>query len=153
MTVGEKYLVETATILHCFLFTDMDEFEKFCGGKLWDEDSIWNTDNPDFTPCFHNTILAWIPAGFLLLTSPFELTSWFSSKCPRIPFTVLNIFKLLFTLALVAACVVEIVFLDKYQNVDYVQLLYKVTDANYVGEAVMMASYLFSALMLIMSLR
>ena len=132
---------------------DLEGFEKFCGGKLWDEDSIWNTENPDFTPCFHNTILAWIPAGFLLLTSPFELTSWFSSKCPRIPFTVLNVFKLIFTLGLVAICAVEIVYLHNYHSKDEVQLLYGITDSNYVGEAVMMISYLFSALMLILSLR
>ena len=131
----------------------LEGFEKFCGGKLWNENTIWNTNNPDFTPCFHNTVLAWIPAGFLLLTSPFELTSWFSSQCPRIPFTVLNVFKLIFTLGLVATCVVEIVYLDKYHDDEVVQMLYSVTDSNYVGEAVMMASYLFSALMLIMSLR
>ena len=55
-------------------------FEDFCGGKLWDIDTIWHTEDPNFTLCFQHTVLAWIPCGFLILTTPFEVTSWLSSK-------------------------------------------------------------------------
>ena len=55
-------------------------FEDFCGGELWDIDTIWHTEDPNFTLCFQHTVLAWIPCGFLILTTPFEVTSWLSSK-------------------------------------------------------------------------
>ena len=55
-------------------------FEDFCGGQLWDIDTIWHTEDPNFTLCFQHTVLAWIPCGFLILTTPFEVTSWLSSK-------------------------------------------------------------------------
>ena len=123
-------------------------FEDFCGGKLWDLDTIWRTEDPDFTACFQNTILAWLPASFLLLSSPFELGSWLGSKCPRIPFTPLNMIKLLLSLALAVICIVEIVYLDKWHGAETTA-----TDAQYLGESVMIAAYLFSALLLILSLR
>lgn len=123
-------------------------FEDFCGGKLWDLDTIWRTDDPDFTACFQNTVLTWVPAGFLLLASPFELSAWLSSKCPRIPFTPLNIIKLLLSLALVIICILEIVYLDKWTGSETTA-----SDAQYLGEAVMMAAYLASALLLVLSLR
>ncbi|XP_069503213.1 multidrug resistance-associated protein 1-like isoform X2 [Ambystoma mexicanum] len=40
-------------------------------GKIWDLNLTWYTDNPDFTPCFHNSILYWIPCVYLCLCSPF----------------------------------------------------------------------------------
>jgi len=123
-------------------------FEEFCGGEFWSLDSIWHTKDPDFTPCFQHTALAWIPGAFLILSVPFEFAGWFNSRSPRIPFTVLNIAKLLVTIGLVAVGVAEIVNLTKYDSPDT-----KVSDAQYVGEAVMIVSYLFSALILVISLR
>ena len=115
---------------------------------MWDLDTIWRTEDPDFTACFQNTILTWLPAGFLLLSSPFELSSWLSSQCPRIPFTPLNISKLLLSLALVVICILEIVYLDKWTGKETMA-----SDAQYLGEAVMIAAYLSSALLLVLSLR
>jgi hypothetical protein len=34
---------------------------------LWDMNLTWNTENPDFTSCFHVTVLTYIPAAVLLL--------------------------------------------------------------------------------------
>ena len=117
-------------------------FRDFCGGQFWNQSVIWNTEEPDFTSCFQRTLLSWLPAGFLLMTTPFEVTSWQSSQCPRIPFTVLNMSKLLFSLGLVAVCVTEMVLLEDVS-----------VDADYVGLAVMMVSYLYSATLLVLSLR
>ena len=120
----------------------MTGFQEFCGGEFWNSSFSWNTEDPDFTECFQNTLLAWLPAAFLLLTTPFEVTSWQSSHCPRIPFTVLNLSKLLVSLGLVALCITEMVFLEDTS-----------VDAEYVGMAVMMLSYLYSATLLVLSLR
>ena len=117
-------------------------FREFCGGEFWNESVSWNTESPDFTSCFQRTLLSWLPAGFLLVTTPFEVTSWQSSHCPRIPFTVLNLSKLLVSLGLVAVCVTEMVLLEDAS-----------VDADYAGLAVMMVSYLYSATLLVLSLR
>ncbi|XP_077131258.1 multidrug resistance-associated protein 1-like [Ranitomeya variabilis] len=44
----------------------LEESEKF-----WDVNQTWHTDNPDFSWCFHNTILYWIPCFYLFVCSPF----------------------------------------------------------------------------------
>ena len=124
------------------IYSEMTGFREFCGGEFWNQSVTWDTEAPDFTSCFQQTLLCWLPAGFLLLTTPFEVTSWQSSHCPRIPFTVLNLSKLLVSLGLVAVCVTEMVFLEDTS-----------VDAEYVGLAVMMVSYLYSATLLVLSLR
>ena len=47
----------------------------FCDDVLWDLNRTWNTDIPDFTTCFHQTVLTYVPAAFLLLLSPFSVWS------------------------------------------------------------------------------
>ena len=36
----------------------MANFEEFCGGPFWDVNVTWNTNDPDFTPCFQVLIQA-----------------------------------------------------------------------------------------------
>ena len=122
--------------------SSMAGFEEFCGGELWNSSFTWNTEDPDFTECFQNTVLAWLPAAFLLLTTPFEVTSWQSSHCPQIPFTVLNVSKLLVSLGLMALTATELSLVEGSS-----------VDAEYVGLAVMLGSYLYSAVLLTFSLR
>ena len=124
------------------IYLEMSGFEDFCGGELWNRSTVWDTEDPDFTECFHNTVLSWLPAAFLLLTTPFEVTSWQSSQCPRLPFTVLNVSKLLLSLGLVAVTVTELVMLEDSS-----------LDSQYVGLAVVLVSYLYSATLLAFSMR
>ena len=109
---------------------------------MWNRSTVWDTEDPDFTECFHNTVLSWLPAAFLLLTTPFEVTSWQSSQCPRLPLTVLNVSKLLLSLGLVAVTVTELVMLEDSS-----------LDSQYVGLAVVLVSYLYSATLLAFSMR
>ncbi|XP_069726657.1 multidrug resistance-associated protein 1 isoform X2 [Phaenicophaeus curvirostris] len=46
--------------------------ESFCGDHrpLWDWNLTWHTENPDFTECFQNTVLVWIPCIYLWLCFP-----------------------------------------------------------------------------------
>ncbi|GAB0092997.1 hypothetical protein DMENIID0001_080490 [Sergentomyia squamirostris] len=76
--------------------------EDFCGGPLWNETLTWATENPDFTPCFHKTILLWVPCGFLIVLTPLELFFIFSSKFGRIPWSILSVSKTLVTFLLIA---------------------------------------------------
>ncbi|KFW12269.1 Canalicular multispecific organic anion transporter 2, partial [Eurypyga helias] len=55
-----------------------------------------HTDNPDLTPCFQNTILAWIPSIYLWTTLPFYLLYLKHHKRGYIVLSVLCRFKTLF---------------------------------------------------------
>ena len=45
----------------------------FCASDLWDLQLSWYTTNPDFTPCFHQSVLTYIPTAVLLLALPFQV--------------------------------------------------------------------------------
>ena len=45
----------------------------FCASDLWDLQLTWNTTNPDFTPCFHQSVLTYIPTAVLILALPFQV--------------------------------------------------------------------------------
>ncbi|XP_029456115.1 canalicular multispecific organic anion transporter 2 isoform X2 [Rhinatrema bivittatum] len=52
--------------------------DAFCGSgqlgsRFWDANVTIHTDNPDLTPCFQNTLLAWIPCIYLWAVLPFYL--------------------------------------------------------------------------------
>ncbi|NXD67183.1 MRP3 protein, partial [Eolophus roseicapillus] len=55
-----------------------------------------HTDNPDVTPCFQNTILAWIPSIYLWSALPFYLLYLKHNKRGYIVLSVLSRFKTLF---------------------------------------------------------
>ncbi|XP_039089530.1 multidrug resistance-associated protein 1 isoform X1 [Hyaena hyaena] len=38
---------------------------------FWEWSITWNTSNPDFTKCFQNTVLAWVPCAYLWVCFPF----------------------------------------------------------------------------------
>ncbi|XP_057569935.1 ATP-binding cassette sub-family C member 3 isoform X5 [Hippopotamus amphibius kiboko] len=40
------------------------------GSKFWDSNLSVHTDNPDFTPCFQNSLLAWVPCIYLWAALP-----------------------------------------------------------------------------------
>ena len=46
----------------------------FCKDSFWNTTEIWDTDNPNFTSCFRNTLLPSLPCGFLWLAAPFWLS-------------------------------------------------------------------------------
>ena len=79
--------------------------EEFCGGALWNDSFTWNTDNPDFTPCFESTIFAWTPAAFLLIGIPFEISAYQSSIDRHLPFSVFSVTKIFMSLG-IAGCTV-----------------------------------------------
>ncbi|NWQ58725.1 MRP3 protein, partial [Neopipo cinnamomea] len=55
-----------------------------------------HTENPDLTPCFQNTILAWIPSIYLWSALPFYLLYLKHNKRGYIVLSVLSRFKTLF---------------------------------------------------------
>ncbi|XP_077131251.1 multidrug resistance-associated protein 1 isoform X1 [Ranitomeya variabilis] len=50
----------------------MEAFCSYDGSeRFWDANVTWYTENPDFTKCFQNTVLVWIPCIYLWLCFPF----------------------------------------------------------------------------------
>ncbi len=50
---------------------DSDEGGTFCPDPLWDRNVTWDTDDPNLTECFRNTVLAAVPPVVLALHLPF----------------------------------------------------------------------------------
>uniref|UniRef100_A0A8D0F9M8 Canalicular multispecific organic anion transporter 2 n=1 Tax=Strix occidentalis caurina TaxID=311401 RepID=A0A8D0F9M8_STROC len=63
---------------------------------LADSNLSIHTDNPDLTPCFQNTVLAWIPSIYLWSALPFYLLYLKHNKRGYIVLSMLSRFKTLF---------------------------------------------------------
>ncbi|KAL3882083.1 hypothetical protein ACJMK2_028455 [Sinanodonta woodiana] len=81
-------------------------------GPLWNTSLTWGPNNtwPQFTECFQNTVLVWIPSTWLWVASPFYFIHLLSkenssTKC----FTWKYITKQILALILLILCIVEIV--------------------------------------------
>ncbi|XP_055837482.1 multidrug resistance-associated protein 1-like [Episyrphus balteatus] len=92
--------------------------DKFCGSEFWNLNITWNTEDPDFTPCFEQTILVWIPCVFLWIFMFLELYYLRASLDKNIPWNFKNISKLLLHIALLALCIADIVLALMKQNSD-----------------------------------
>ncbi|CAI9737156.1 resistance-associated 1-like [Octopus vulgaris] len=79
-------------------------FEYFCGGTpIWNTSLTWGeTKWPELTQCFQDTLLIWVPCGFLLLTTPFYLYYLLRQKDRTLsrPLTTLSVVKLIGSLLL-----------------------------------------------------
>ena len=113
-----------------------------CGGALWNESFTLNADNPYLTPCFESTILAWVPAAFLLIGIPFEISAYQSSIDRHLPLSVLSMTKLLMSLGLAGVTVAELLLLEE-----------SVSSWQYVGPAVEMVAYLVTTIMTLGAMR
>ena len=82
----------------------------FCGSPLWQYNLTWNiTGQPDFTPCFQETILVWTPCLILWLLVPLEIISIYKSDRRYIPITLLNLFKTFLTTVLCLLSLSELI--------------------------------------------
>lgn len=53
----------------------MSAIENFCGSTFWNTSLTWNNLNPEFTECFHQTVLSWLPGAILTLFLATEIRS------------------------------------------------------------------------------
>jgi ATP-binding cassette subfamily C (CFTR/MRP) protein 1 len=63
---------------------------RFCSTPLWDVNLTWYTTDPDFTPCFHDTALVYLPALYLWLMAPIQIAMCRGSKNSHIPWSLLT---------------------------------------------------------------
>eukprot|EP00079_Xenopus_tropicalis_P030763 XP_012826972.1 PREDICTED: canalicular multispecific organic anion transporter 2 isoform X2 [Xenopus tropicalis] len=83
--------------------------ETFCGSgdlgsQFWDSNLTLYTDNPDVTPCFQNTVLAWIPCVYLWVALPFYLLYLKYNRRGYIVLSMLSKAKTVFGVLLWCVC-------------------------------------------------
>ena len=83
----------------------------FCEDPLWNSNLTWFTDNPDFTTCFHETVLVYLPAAILIIFAPIEfLFTIRQSKDSKVPWSILNILRTIFTSVLILLPIIDIAY-------------------------------------------
>lgn len=70
---------------------DMEARGGFCAGPFWDLGLTWETEDPDFTPCFHETVLTMVPVAVLLLLLPVQMASLRQAGNMALPWTLLMV--------------------------------------------------------------
>uniref|UniRef100_A0A182SC50 ABC transporter domain-containing protein n=1 Tax=Anopheles maculatus TaxID=74869 RepID=A0A182SC50_9DIPT len=63
----------------------------FCGGPFWDEEFVWDSDNPNLTFCFQRVILQWVPCLFLFVFSIYDILKITESRYRDIPWNWYNL--------------------------------------------------------------
>ncbi|CAG0901802.1 unnamed protein product, partial [Darwinula stevensoni] len=87
------------------------------GGKIrhkfpsWlaDANLTWFTHSPDLTPCFRNTALVWVPCGWLWAAAAAETRLLCKSKAKCLPWTWMDVAKLLLTASLLVLYSVDLI--------------------------------------------
>lgn len=92
--------------------------QDFCPDAWWNTSVTWVEYNPDFTECFKQTILVWVPCAFLLIFSPFNLYYRFNSRYADIPWTLLNISKFFFLALLIILTFIDLGMMLGLRNDD-----------------------------------
>ncbi|XP_045104248.1 multidrug resistance-associated protein 1-like isoform X3 [Portunus trituberculatus] len=95
--------------------TEEGGLDAFCNSAFLNSTLTWNTTNPDLTLCFERTVLVWVPCGYLWLLAPIEVANLRNSVDRLVPWSILNISKLVTTMALLVLQCVNL-FYAVHQN-------------------------------------
>ncbi len=121
--------------------------DSFCGGvPLWDGDLTWNTPDPEFTACFHQTVLSWTPAAILLLSVPFEASKVAGSRNRNTPIGWRVALRFLLTLAAAVASVARLVM-------TFTEDAAEVAAVEYVTSSVFVLAFSASLLLQVVAIR
>uniref|UniRef100_A0AAG5CWJ4 ABC-type glutathione-S-conjugate transporter n=2 Tax=Anopheles atroparvus TaxID=41427 RepID=A0AAG5CWJ4_ANOAO len=91
-------------------------FEDFCGGPFWDDEFVWDENNPDLTFCFQRVILQWVPCVFLFVFSMYDIYKITESKYRDIPWNWYNLSKMLVIFLLMCMCWIDLGMVLSYQD-------------------------------------
>ena len=122
---------------------------QLCTGPLWNSSITWYTDHPDFTSCFHKTVLVYLPCIFLWFMAPLEL--WLGVKSSRrfIPWSWVNVSKLTFDSLLVLVTGFNLCFVFWLHEMDpgFIQL------ADFIGPVIKLATFCLDITLVILARR
>ncbi|KAK0045854.1 multidrug resistance-associated protein 1-like isoform X1 [Biomphalaria pfeifferi] len=110
------------------------------GSEVWNESLLLNSSYPQFTECFKDTVLVWVPCGVLWSATPLYLYYLSAKKKQTIPLNCLNVMKTIWALLLMVLSVVSLI----HDN----SLAGEVPVAKYVAGGVKIATFLLVALLL-----
>ncbi|CAO1343275.1 unnamed protein product [Diamesa hyperborea] len=113
----------------------------FCGGPFWDAELAWADTNPDFTFCFKQSVLVWIPCGFLWMFSLIDVFQMKKSRYSDIPWGFLNIIKSMFLLLLICVSFTDLAMLLDVQTEE------KIFDVQFVSVGIKIATFILAALL------
>ncbi|XP_058527585.1 ATP-binding cassette sub-family C member 2 [Ochotona princeps] len=82
--------------------------DKFCNSTFWNS-SFLDSPEADLPLCFEQTVLVWIPLGFLWLLAPWQLFHVYRSKTKRSPITRFYIAKQVLAGFLLILAVIDLV--------------------------------------------
>ncbi|XP_042718857.1 ATP-binding cassette sub-family C member 2 [Lagopus leucura] len=82
--------------------------EEFCGSVFWNDSFLARSD-ADLPVCFQQTVLVWIPLGFLWILAPWQLLPLCKSKSKKASVTKLYIIKQVLSTLLLMTAVAELV--------------------------------------------
>ncbi|XP_062988537.1 ATP-binding cassette sub-family C member 2 [Elgaria multicarinata webbii] len=83
--------------------------EHFCGSVFWNA-SLLDREDADLTLCFKQTVLVWIPLGFLWLFGPWQLLTMCTSKMKKTSVTKVFLAKQVLTGLLLLVALAELLF-------------------------------------------
>ncbi|XP_069315906.1 ATP-binding cassette sub-family C member 2 isoform X2 [Eulemur rufifrons] len=81
--------------------------EKFCNSTFWNS-SFLDSQEADLPLCFEQTVLVWIPLGFLWLLAPWQLLHVYRSRTKRSAITKLYLAKQVFVGFLLILAAIEL---------------------------------------------
>lgn len=82
----------------------------------------WVETNPDFTECFKQTVLIWVPCGFLILFSPLDLYLRSKSRFSDIPLSLLYVLKSIVLFLLICLTFADLAMLLNWRSGDEVAI-------------------------------
>ncbi|XP_032583422.1 multidrug resistance-associated protein 1 isoform X5 [Drosophila sechellia] len=83
--------------------------DRFCGSTFWNATETWYTNDPDFTPCFEQTVLVWTPCAFYWTFVIFDFYYLKASLDRNIPWNKLNVSKALVNLGLLVITALDLI--------------------------------------------
>ena len=126
---------------------------EFCSDPLWNTNLTWFSLRPDFTLCFHETALVYIPCAILWLLAPLQVYLGHWSSTRNVPWSPRTAARFGFMAALVvlsvADLVLELVFGLKGEDVTVAPVLAPVF---WVGTSSVHLNFEFVAVTLFYSL-
>lgn len=102
---------------------------------LQNSELTWFTTDPDFTSCFLQTVLAWVPCVYLFVAAPFDIHTSYTSKYSDIPWSPQNIFRIIVNIILIAFSLSDLIVASTYEGD---QLLF---DVHYVTPAIRLLTF------------
>ncbi|EDL94263.1 rCG57643, isoform CRA_a [Rattus norvegicus] len=81
--------------------------DKFCNSTFWDL-SLLESPEADLPLCFEQTVLVWIPLGFLWLLAPWQLYSVYRSRTKRSSITKFYLAKQVFVVFLLILAAIDL---------------------------------------------